>query len=678
MVGFSLTEMDYFASPTKSTDPYFAPPRQDFNLERVPEEYRGWLYSVLQQIHGDWRLWEAHKRNLEKEIHQIENNNQIFLNYSTFNNPNYIENSQKQIDKLIFDTMLSIEQPSGISRIPQEFKRGILHYYNLLVEPDKQQVEELHRRIRELYVEKLNLKSNNDVQLGGLLEEFIVDLAHRYEPLKINTFRKSIIPSLNPQYQNDDRLVAIERNNRIFDIYPEDNDTKYYELTINEWFELYREELKNKEYYRDPNTRARLEEEMRSKPSQQVERELVNYDRQLQNLLMEKTDKIISLDKFIRRLTGASGNNLKRFTYNPDIVFYGGRPINVLYDEYKNRFLTQSKEQKERIKREGYAYQEKDYGDDLEKYIMNSGFRNPKKIKPLVKKMGHNWDTVESELSKRPKLPTNYFPKKANRKYQLKHVSQPGTYQMDLMFSDKFTYMIMINVNTRMVYFTPTNKIVFGDENKVVTSGAKRTEGLLEAFDKLRQMTPIRKIIMDSEPGMKSGKAQAFLKQADIKIKMVVAKDNHSSLALIDRLIRTIRDMNYVRNGGQNRVITPEALREMVYIYNNSVHSGLSKIMGFSITPQEMTPNYEAYFIRKASQHNVVTKLSGDYDLLGQEVVMINETDKMEKKRSQVRPVTYKVTNSSCKKLTLEDPEGKQVRVPRYKVNPIHSLKIRL
>jgi hypothetical protein len=421
--------------------------------------------------------------------------------------------------------------------------------------------------------------------------------------------------------------------------------------------------------------REQLDQEMRNKPPNQVEREIINYDTQLQKLTQEA--KVVTPVEFIRMLTGARGNKLKLYSNNSDLVLYGGRPVNVLYDDYKNRYLTLSKELKEKRKKEGYAYQEQDYGTDLEKYIMNSGFRNPKKIKPLVKKMGRNWNEIEDELNKRPKLPKNYFPTKTNKKFQLKHVSEPGTYQLDLMFSDKFTYMIIINVNTRMVYSTPTNKILFGDENKVVKADSKRTDYLLQALGELLKQINIRKIIMDSEPGMRSKKADKFLKDNNIELKMIVAKDNHSSLALVDRIIRTIRDMNYVRNNGVNRIITPEALREMVYIYNNSTHKGLSKIMGFPISPQEMTPNHEAYYIRKVSQHNVVTKLSNGYDLLGQDVSLMDETSKMEKRRSRVKPTTFKVINQSREKLTLEDPIGNKLRVPRYKVDPIYKITLR-
>jgi hypothetical protein len=73
----------------------------------------------------------------------------------------------------------------------------------------------------------------------------------------------------------------------------------------------------------------------------------------------------------------------------------------------------------------------------------------------------------------------------------------------------------------------------------------------------------------------------------------------------------------------------------------------------------------------------MITKLSSGYDIVGHDVTLLNETSNMEKRRSRVKPVMFNVVGQSQGKVILTDPEGKKLRVSRFKVNPVHDLKIR-
>ena len=169
----------------------------------VPPEYHDYLLMVIDKVYSErYELWEQHIEKLNEEIREIEENRYPFLNYELYSNPNYIEEAQSKIDQLIQKIIVNVEPGRGISKLTPEFKRQILYYFNLLAQPVKEETKELLNRINELYDEKQTLKKSNDVHIEAMLEEFIIDLAHRFNPIsKISEFRKIIIPSLNPGYR---------------------------------------------------------------------------------------------------------------------------------------------------------------------------------------------------------------------------------------------------------------------------------------------------------------------------------------------------------------------------------------------------------------------------------------------------------------------------------------------
>ena len=184
-------------------------------------------------------------------------------------------------------------------------------------------------------------------------------------------------------------------------------------------------------------------------------------------------------------------------------------------------------------------------------------------------------------------LPVNYIDMEYHRKnYFLHHVSKPGTYQMDLMFDgqkEEFQcYLVAINVNTRKLYAQST-KIPKRpkDESEFVALGYswKNAEALKLSLDEIvkqihRNGNDINLIIMDGEKGMYSKSMEEKLNELNIDIRRVDI-EVHTALALIDRVIRTIRDMNYKEMRGEKRVITPDVMNRLVWIYNNKPHKTL-------------------------------------------------------------------------------------------------------
>ena len=100
----------------------------------------------------------------------------------------------------------------------------------------------------------------------------------------------------------------------------------------------------------------------------------------------------------------------------------------------------------------------------------------------------------------------------------------------------------------------------------------------------------------------------------------------HTSLGLIDRMVRTIRDMIF--NAGLE--MTPLAIKEMVRQYNNAPHSSLSKWIGFDVSPLtvQRDKNKEEYIVMKINKANLNTRMMHSFDLpIGSTVKVYNEKD---------------------------------------------------
>ena len=146
----------------------------------------------------------------------------------------------------------------------------------------------------------------------------------------------------------------------------------------------------------------------------------------------------------------------------------------------------------------------------------------------------------------------------------------------------------------------------------------------------------------------------------------------HGSLGLIDRVIRTIRDMAYVMKVG---VITPNVMNEIVNQYNNAPHKGLSKWAGFSVTPNDVqnNPDLEEYIVKKVILINRRIMNSYGFKLNeGTNVKVYNDKDVMGKRRTIVQPGKFKVNGFKNGLYQVEGVvNGKNMiqMVPRYRLD---------
>ena len=225
----------------------------------------------------------------------------------------------------------------------------------------------------------------------------------------------------------------------------------------------------------------------------------------------------------------------------------------------------------------------------------------------------------------------NYFPLKSNiKKYSLHTISPRYSYIIDLMFENrKYCYLVAININTRKLWVECTNLIKINlkkNDNETdedfkerlekayeakITKEMKSTENYLKALQTMMNKGMVVKNLKgDGEKTFISNDAKTFYKNHGINfitvrrqitkypdfmqdlnmVKKLKDEPYHSSLGIIDRVIRTIRDIAFNLNV---REIDPSVMEYIVNLYNNHTHTTLSKYAGIKVSPNDVNNNPE-------------------------------------------------------------------------------------
>ena len=205
-------------------------------------------------------------------------------------------------------------------------------------------------------------------------------------------------------------------------------------------------------------------------------------------------------------------------------------------------------------------------------------FRTPKKIKSLYPN------------SNIPDIyPAYHLFKKDKREYQLKTFSSHRfVFMGDIFFSEgnKSAFLILININTRYVYaeqlgMTRIEKYIDVDSQteriklKYSTTNRKTIDVLIKAFENILNKTPIKGLKFDGEPAIRSSQFQEYLEQRNIKL---YNNETHvgTSLSIIDRFCRTIRDMSFT---SKTQLLSQEDMDKLINLYNKCRHETLTNIL---------------------------------------------------------------------------------------------------
>ena len=273
--------------------------------------------------------------------------------------------------------------------------------------------------------------------------------------------------------------------------------------------------------------------------------------------------------------------------------------------------------------------------------------------------------------------------RKQIKNYQFKTYSRiPGGFIGDIFFNkSKFACLLLININTRKAYAYGLNNVEIkpiGNQNDYgnqvyeitySTTNKKTTSNLINVFKQFlndinHKITSLR---FDNESAVKSKQFQTMLRNNGIKFVPVV-EGSHTSLSLIDRLCRTIRDISY--NMGI-KILNQDSINKVLNVYNNMYHSSLSKMLGKKITPNEVnnSPELEQQIINYCIDYNKQLKvLHPEIELqIGQICKVYQPFDKFKKRRRLLKKDYYKIVNKTGNIYTVQNTRNnKKIDVPRY------------
>ena len=381
-------------------------------------------------------------------------------------------------------------------------------------------------------------------------------------------------------------------------------------------------------------------------------------------------------------------NKLKKYVIehmNNDLLTYedferlirgwnrGRKSLKECYENYKNLYFKQP----------GTTIQ---YTETKDTGLI--GYKSPDKIE-VLKGLFPKKQIVDNTVKASFNLKSNI------KRYQLHKCASRNTWIIDLMFCDKLSYLVAINVNTKYLFVELMNDII--EPNEFSIKATKSTITYLRALDRMiNKGMNVKHLIGDGELAFNSKEAkEAYYNSKGIDFKPVprqvmgvypefMQKERkavktdplHGSLGIIDRVIRTIRDIAYNMKIG---IITPNIMNDIVKQYNYSPHKGLSKWAGFSVSPKMVNddPDLEEYIVRKINQENYnIMNKPGFKIKVGTNVKVYNEKDTMNKRRAIIQPGSFKVNGFKNGLYEVEgnvNGKNKTQLIPRYKLDFISS-----
>ena len=180
------------------------------------------------------------------------------------------------------------------------------------------------------------------------------------------------------------------------------------------------------------------------------------------------------------------------------------------------------------------------------------------------------------------------------------------------------------------------------------------------------------KLTSDEESAFVEKNVLKYLSEQNVDVH-IITEQNHSALGIIDRFIRTLRDMNTPTEKGirqshhpKYQTFTPKRMMKLINIYNNTFHSRIK------MTPKEMfdDANKEKEYIFEQLKKR--DKQRGIKDLVikdGSYVrYILPPSNGMTKKRFWYSWECYKVASRNGNIYSLMARDGTVINVPRFKL----------
>ena len=253
------------------------------------------------------------------------------------------------------------------------------------------------------------------------------------------------------------------------------------------------------------------------------------------------------------------------------------------------------------------------------------------KFKKIANKYGFTDDEAKEYLSNKVVHDQRIPPPKFMHIYS----KIPHSFQMDTFIGNP-NYLMFININTRKAYAYEMNG-----------KGAKEVLKSLEEFIKIEP--ECKSIESDEDAAYLSKTVLDFMRDHDI-IYTTTTDNDHNKLGIINRFMRTIRDM---------KSNEPKAsILDLVDSYNDMPHRSLNYK-----SPNDITKEDELEYINKMNgQENPYNFEPGD------SVRVILDKSPLTKHRTNLSKQSYIVDSKDGNQFVIRSSDGSVDTVPGYKL----------
>ena len=244
----------------------------------------------------------------------------------------------------------------------------------------------------------------------------------------------------------------------------------------------------------------------------------------------------------------------------------------------------------------------------------------------------------------------------------------PGCYFHDLLVQPRDAepkyYHIFIGANNRYAFAYPVN-------DKKASTAVETLNKFIE--DNKQNHKYIVKLTSDGECAFNSQQFINACHENQIMLK-IIPDGAHSSLGIVDRFIRTLRDMNQPLNKSQEQQYNNEfiefseaKMKRLIDIYNNTRHNSI----GCSPKAMYNNENLEKEYISNCIKKRAIQDAIKDFNLPEGIYVryrMANSDLNGHKRRSKISIEKYIINKRIGSRYLLQAADGKIISKSRYEL----------
>lgn len=204
-----------------------------------------------------------------------------------------------------------------------------------------------------------------------------------------------------------------------------------------------------------------------------------------------------------------------------------------------------------------------------------------------------------------------------------------------------YPFLIFINVNTRKAY-----------SYQMKNKGSKEILRCLNIFK--NDVKIINSLTSDQDSSYLNKDVLLFMNSNNIDYR-TTKDENHNVLGIINRFIRTLRDLNH------EQFFTENTMNKLVNEYNNTKHSSIDK------TPNEMNENDEIEYIADKNTETLMKKETNSFNI-GDHVRIILEKNKIGKNRSNLSNYAYIIDDHDGNNYLIKSKDNSVDSYPAYRL----------